>query len=133
VPGRERGDAAGGDRDGGLVDAEEFARQAEWHAQPQVAGSGGDDGLAGEFPAGRRRWPCGGRGAGSIGLMSAILGVGGGFGLVLGGLIGGHLSWHWLFWIPLVAMALAAVCSWRFIPESKVRAPTGSAGWPRAC
>jgi EmrB/QacA subfamily drug resistance transporter len=66
--------------------------------------------------------------AGSIGLMSAILGVGGGFGLVLGGLIDEHLSWHWLFWIPLVAMALAAVCTWRFIPESKVRSP-GRINW----
>jgi len=66
--------------------------------------------------------------AGSIGLMSAILGVGGGFGLVLGGLIDEHLSWHWLFWIPLVAMALAAICTWRFIPESKVRAP-GQINW----
>ena len=66
--------------------------------------------------------------AGSIGLMSAILGVGCGFGLVLGGLIDEHLSWHWLFWIPLVAMALAAVCTWRFIPESRVRSP-GQINW----
>jgi MFS family permease len=60
--------------------------------------------------------------------MSAILGVGGGFGLVLGGLIDEHLSWHWLFWIPLVVLALAAVCTWRFIPESKVRSP-GKINW----
>src|SRR5450755_161397 len=40
--------------------------------------------------------------AGSIGLMSSILGVGGGIGIVTGGLIVEHLSWHWLFWIPLV-------------------------------
>jgi EmrB/QacA subfamily drug resistance transporter len=66
--------------------------------------------------------------AGSIGLMSAILGVGGGFGLVLGGLIDEHLSWHWLFWIPLVAMALAAVCAWRYIPESLVRSH-GKVNW----
>src|SRR6185437_11944094 len=66
--------------------------------------------------------------AGSIGLMSAILGVGGGFGLVLGGVIDEHLSWHWLFWIPLVAMALAAVCAWRLIPESQVRSP-GKVNW----
>ncbi len=55
--------------------------------------------------------------------MSAILGVGGGLGLVAGGLIEEHLSWHWLFWIPLPAMVLAAVCAWRLIPESQVRTP----------
>ena len=53
-----------------------------------------------EFPADRV--------AGSIGLMSAILGIGSGLGLVVGGLIDEHLSWHWLFWIPLPAMVLAA-------------------------
>jgi EmrB/QacA subfamily drug resistance transporter len=69
--------------------------------------------------------------AGSIGLMSAILGVGGGFGLVLGGLIDEHLSWHWLFWIPLVAMIVAAVCAWRYIPESRVRS-AGRVNWMAA-
>ncbi len=58
-----------------------------------------------EFPA--ERVP------GSIGLVSAILGVGGGAGLVLGGLIVQHLSWHWLFWLPLIVMIPAAVCTWR--------------------
>jgi EmrB/QacA subfamily drug resistance transporter len=69
--------------------------------------------------------------AGSIGLMSAILGVGGGLGLVVGGLIDEHLSWHWLFWIPLPAMLLAAFCTWRFIPESAVRSP-GRVNWVAA-
>jgi EmrB/QacA subfamily drug resistance transporter len=76
-----------------------------------------------EFPADRV--------AGSIGLMSAILGVGGGLGLVLGGVIDEHLSWHWLFWIPLAAMVAAAVCTWRLIPESRVRAP-GRINWAAA-
>jgi len=71
-----------------------------------------------EFPADRV--------AGSIGLMSAILGVGGGLGLVVGGLIDEHLSWHWLFWLPLPIMVAAAVCAWRYIPESPVRAPASS-------
>ncbi len=73
-----------------------------------------------EFPADRV--------PGSIGLMSAILGIGGGFGLVLGGLIDEHLNWHWLFWIPLPAMILAAFCTWRYIPESQVRSP-GRVNW----
>lgn len=76
-----------------------------------------------EFPADRV--------AGGIGLMSAILGAGGGLGLVLGGLIDEHLSWHWLFWIPLPAMIAAAVCAWRLIPESPVRAP-GRVNWAAA-
>ncbi|MFL5780093.1 MAG: MFS transporter [Thermoleophilaceae bacterium] len=61
--------------------------------------------------------------AGSIGLMSSILGVGAGCGLVLGALINEHLGWHWLFWIPLVVTLLAAYCTWRYVPESPVRAP----------
>ena len=76
-----------------------------------------------EFPADRV--------AGSIGLMSAILGIGSGLGLVVGGLIDEHLNWHWLFWIPLPAMVLAAVCTWRYIPESQVRSP-GRVNWAAA-
>jgi len=76
-----------------------------------------------EFPADRV--------AGSIGLMSAILGVGGGLGLVVGGLIDEHLDWHWLFWIPLPVMVGAAACAWRFIPESPVRSP-GRVNWAAA-
>ncbi|MGZ4222463.1 MAG: MFS transporter [Solirubrobacteraceae bacterium] len=66
--------------------------------------------------------------AGSIGLISSILGVGGGAGLVIGALILEHLSWHWLFWLPLIVTVLAAVFTWRFIPESPVRAP-GRINW----
>jgi EmrB/QacA subfamily drug resistance transporter len=66
--------------------------------------------------------------AGSIGLLSAILGVGAGIGIVLSGVIVEHLNYHWLFWIPLVATIIAAVATWRFIPESPVRAP-GRINW----
>src|ERR1700693_5850162 len=66
--------------------------------------------------------------AGSIGLMSSILGVGGGCGLVIGGLIVEHLSWHWLCWIPLAVTLLAAAATWRFIPESPDRSP-GKVNW----
>jgi EmrB/QacA subfamily drug resistance transporter len=69
--------------------------------------------------------------AGSIGLMSSILGVGGGVGLVIGGLIVEHLGWHWLFWLPLVVTVLAAIATWRFIPESPVRSP-GRVNWGAA-
>jgi len=66
--------------------------------------------------------------AGSIGLLSSILGVGGGIGIVLGGLIIEHLNYHWLYWLPLVITVVAAVCTWRFIPESPVRVP-GRVNW----
>jgi MFS family permease len=66
--------------------------------------------------------------AGSIGLLSAILGVGGGVGIVLAGVIIEHLDYHWLFWIPLIPTVLAAIATWRFIPESPVRVP-GRINW----
>ena len=66
--------------------------------------------------------------AGSIGLLSAILGVGAGIGIVLSGVIVEHLNYHWLFWIPLFATIVAAVATWRFIPESPIRAP-GRINW----
>jgi EmrB/QacA subfamily drug resistance transporter len=66
--------------------------------------------------------------AGGIGLLSAILGIGGGVGIVLSGVIVEHLNYHWLFWIPLVAAVLAAIATWRFIPESPIRVP-GRINW----
>ncbi len=66
--------------------------------------------------------------AGGIGLLSAILGVGGGLGIVLSGVIVEHLDYHWLFWVPLVAVVLAALATWRFVPESPVRTP-GRVNW----
>src|SRR5690349_15898763 len=61
--------------------------------------------------------------AGSIGLISAILGIGGGAGIVLAGVLVDNLSYHWLFWLPLAAVAVAAVAPALYIPESPVRAP----------
>src|SRR5581483_7762109 len=66
--------------------------------------------------------------AGSIGLMSSILGIGAGGGLVVGALLDQQLGWHWLFWIPLAITLLAAWCTWRYIPESPVRSP-GKVNW----
>jgi EmrB/QacA subfamily drug resistance transporter len=66
--------------------------------------------------------------AGSIGLMSAILGIGGAAGIVLAGLIVEHLSYHWLFWMPMPAVVLAAVATWRYVPESPIRVP-GRINW----
>jgi MFS family permease len=69
--------------------------------------------------------------AGSIGLLSSILGVGAGVGIVASGLIVEHLNYHWLFWFPLIASVLAAVFTWRYVPESPVRVP-GKINWGAA-
>ena len=69
--------------------------------------------------------------AGGIGLLSVILGIGAGVGIVAGGLIVEHLGWEWLFWLPLAVIAVAAVATWRFVPESPVRVP-GRPNWVAA-
>jgi MFS family permease len=66
--------------------------------------------------------------AGAIALISGILGIGGGLGIVLAGPILQHLSYHWLFWIPLAVTSVAAVAAIVFIPESTLRA-SGDVHW----
>ena len=66
--------------------------------------------------------------AGAIGLLSAILGIGGGLGVVAAGVIVKTLDYHWLFWIPLVTITTAAVLTWRLVPESPIRVP-GRVNW----
>jgi EmrB/QacA subfamily drug resistance transporter len=69
--------------------------------------------------------------AAGIGLMSALLGVGGGAGVVLAGPIVDHLSFHYLFWLPLVPIVVATVLTHLFVPESPVRVP-GRVNWAGA-
>ena len=66
--------------------------------------------------------------AGSIGILSSILGVGAGIGIVLAGVIIQHLSYHWLYWLPLMVIVVSAACTWWFVPESPVRVP-GRVNW----
>ena len=73
-----------------------------------------------EFP--RERIPHG------IAMISAILGIGGGLGIVLAGPIVQHLSYHWLFWFPLIAVIVATAGIVFFVPESPIRAP-GRVDW----
>ena len=61
----------------------------------------------------------------AIGLVSAVFGVGGGFGIVLAGLIVDHLSWRWLFITGAIFVAIATVLVVRFVPESPVKTPSG--------
>jgi MFS family permease len=61
--------------------------------------------------------------AGSIGLISAILGIGGGMGLILGGLLADHASYHAIFWMGTAMALAAALATQLLIPESPVRTP----------
>jgi len=63
--------------------------------------------------------------AGGIAAMTAILGMGGVVGIVLAGPILDHLSYHWLFWIPLFVIAGAVVATLAVVPESQIRAGGG--------
>src|SRR5438874_1571738 len=59
-----------------------------------------------------------------IGLISAVFGVGGGFGTVLSGLIVDHASWRWLFIVGAAPIAVAVVLVHRFVPESPIKTPS---------
>jgi EmrB/QacA subfamily drug resistance transporter len=73
-----------------------------------------------EFPAPRI--------APAIGAISAIIAAAGGLGLVLAGPIVDGLGYAWLFWIPMVVVAAAAVAAQTFVPDSPVREP-GRINW----
>jgi EmrB/QacA subfamily drug resistance transporter len=69
--------------------------------------------------------------AGGIGLMSALVGVGGGAGVVLSGPIVDNLSFHYLFWLPLIPIVVATALIHVFVPESPIRVP-GRVNWAGA-
>src|SRR5436190_2200226 len=64
-------------------------------------------------------------------LVAPSLGVGGGMGIVLAGPIVEHLSYHWLFWMPLVVVVAAAGLTHFFVPESPIKTP-GQVNWAGA-
>ena len=59
----------------------------------------------------------------TVGMLSAIFGVGAGVGIVAAGPIVEHLSWHWLFWLPLVLVVIALLGAVFGMKESPVRTP----------
>ena len=63
-----------------------------------------------------------------IGFIAAMTAVGGGVGLIVAGPILTHLNYHWLFWIPLIVIVVAGICTKLFVPESPVRTP-GAISW----
>ena len=58
-----------------------------------------------------------------VGLLSAIAGIGGGLGLVLGGVLVDRVSYHWIFWLGAAMGLIAAISAQLFIPESPIRTP----------
>ena len=61
---------------------------------------------------------------GGVGMVSAVLGVGGGLGLVLSGLLIDLGSWRWLFIVGAAVVGIAVIGVWRFVPESPVKTPS---------
>jgi len=59
----------------------------------------------------------------TVGILSAIFGVGGGLGIALAGPIVDHLSWPWLFWLPLILVVIAIIGVAFGVPESPIRTP----------
>lgn len=60
---------------------------------------------------------------GAVSVVSSLLAVGFGAGIVLAGPIVSGLGYHWLFWLPFIVTSLAVVASMAFVPESPVRTP----------
>jgi len=63
-----------------------------------------------------------------IAMISALVGIGGGLGIVLSGPIVQRLDYHWLFWLPLAAIVPVAIVTMVMIPESPIRSP-GRVDW----
>ena len=69
--------------------------------------------------------------AGAIGVIAALTAAGAGLGIVLAGPIVDALDYHWLFWIPMIALVLAGIAAKIVVPESPVRLP-GRLNWGAA-
>jgi EmrB/QacA subfamily drug resistance transporter len=63
-----------------------------------------------------------------IAFLSALMGIGGGAGIILAGPIVDALSYHWLFWIPLIMVVIAVIATLLFVPESPIKTP-GRVNW----
>jgi EmrB/QacA subfamily drug resistance transporter len=68
---------------------------------------------------------------GGIGLVSSLLGIGAGLGLVVPGFILEHLSYHWLFWLPLMVLVPTTLFTARCVPPSTGRV-TAPINWASA-
>ncbi|WP_157108815.1 MFS transporter [Aldersonia kunmingensis] len=61
--------------------------------------------------------------AGAVSVVSSLMAVGFGAGIVLGGPIADGLGYAWLFWLPAIVTATAGLAALVFVPESPVRTP----------
>jgi MFS family permease len=68
---------------------------------------------------------------GAVGIIAALTAVGAGLGIVLAGPIVDALDYHWLFWIPLIMIVVAAVAAQAIVPESQVTT-VGKINWAAA-
>ncbi|MBC7632200.1 MFS transporter [Aeromicrobium sp.] len=60
---------------------------------------------------------------GAVSVVSSLLAVGFGAGIVLAGPIVSGLGYHWLFWLPFIVTLVAAIAAITVVPESPVRTP----------
>jgi EmrB/QacA subfamily drug resistance transporter len=60
---------------------------------------------------------------GAIGALAGLVAAGAGLGIVAAGPVVSVLNYHWLFWIPAIALAVTAVVAHLVVPESSVRTP----------
>ena len=56
----------------------------------------------------------------ALSVIASLTAVGFGAGIVIAGPIVDGLGYHWLFWLPMIATALAAAAALVFVPESPV-------------
>jgi EmrB/QacA subfamily drug resistance transporter len=68
---------------------------------------------------------------GAVGILAALTAVGGSLGIVLAGPIVDALGWRWLFWLPGILTAIAAVGAVLFVPQSLSRS-RGTISWTPA-
>jgi MFS family permease len=66
--------------------------------------------------------------AGAVGVIAGLASAGVGVGIVLAGPIVDLLGYHWLFWLPMIMILLAAAGAWFAVPDSPGRS-SGRINW----
>jgi EmrB/QacA subfamily drug resistance transporter len=61
--------------------------------------------------------------SGAVSVVSSLMAVGFGAGIIIAGPIVETLGYHWLFWLPFIVTSVAALAAWLVVPESPVRTP----------